>query len=217
MIRQEQQSHTKNSPTVKNYTTINEAYNFFNRQLFDGILPGCLITLQRQYGSYGYFAQDRFVAADKQNVTDEIALNPSHFNDHSAEQVLSTLVHEMAHLWQHHYGKTSRPGYHNREWAAKMREFGLIPSSTGEEGGNETGQKMSHYIATGGKFANHCANLLKSGFEVPYVQLWDEAKAQKSKRHNKTKFTCPVCEANAWGKPELKIICADCEEIMNAG
>jgi hypothetical protein len=30
---------------------------------------------------------------------------------------LSTLVHEMAHLQQNHFGKSSRTGYHNKEWA----------------------------------------------------------------------------------------------------
>jgi hypothetical protein len=39
-------------------------------------------------------------------------------------------VHEMAHVWQHAHGKPSRNGYHNKEWAAKMDERGLIPSDT---------------------------------------------------------------------------------------
>jgi hypothetical protein len=51
--------------------------------------------------------------------------------------VLSTLVHEQAHLWQHHFGKPGRGRYHNREWAAKMVEIGLIPSATGEPGGKQ--------------------------------------------------------------------------------
>jgi hypothetical protein len=45
--------------------------------------------------------------------------------------ILSTLVHEMVHVWQETYGNPSRRGYHNRQWAEKMREVGLQPSSTG--------------------------------------------------------------------------------------
>ena len=218
MTQKEQENHIGNSPTTKNYTAINEAYNFFNSRLFNGMLPDCLITLQRKGQTYGYFAGERFESSDDQSVTDEIALNPSHFKDRTAEQVLSTLVHEMAHLWQCHYGHVSRSGYHNKEWAMKMREIGLIPSSTGDEGGKETGQKITHYIEKGGKFAEHCAILLKDGFVVPYVELWDEAKAQKRTAKNKSKstFRCPSCGATAWGKPELKIICADCNEVMPA-
>ena len=60
-------------------------------------------------------------------MTDEIALNPAHFASRPTAGTLSTLAHEMAHLWQHHFGTPSRTGYHNKEWAAKMREIGLIP------------------------------------------------------------------------------------------
>jgi hypothetical protein len=34
-----------------------------------------------------------------------------------------------------------------------MREIGLQPSSTGEPGGMETGQTVSHYILPGGRLA----------------------------------------------------------------
>lgn len=202
------------SPTAANYGALTEAYGHFNRALFDAALPHCLITLQRKGGTYGFFAGGRFGSVDGATVTDEIAMNPSHFKSRTAEQVLSTLAHEMAHLWQHHFGKISRAGYHNKQWAAKMREIGLIPSSTGAEGGKETGQKVSHYIQPGGPFADACAALLATGFVLPYVELWDEAEAKKRKAKIKTKFTCPGCGANAWGKPELKILCADCDEPM---
>jgi predicted SprT family Zn-dependent metalloprotease len=159
-------------------------------------------------------AGERFGATDGQSVTDEIALNPSYFKTRTSEQVLSTLVHEMAHLWQYHYGKISRAGYHDRQWSSKMQEIGLIPSDTGQPGGKVTGQKMSHYIDPDARFSHHCAELLASGFTLPYVELWDESKTVNSKAKSKTKFTCCECGANAWGKPELKVICAGCDEPM---
>lgn len=202
----------KNNPTDAQYTAMNEAYAYFNTRLFDSTLPHCLITMQRKSGTYGYFAGGRFGTADGQTVTDEIALNPSHFKHRTTPEVLSTLVHEMAHLWQHHFGKMSRGGYHNKEWAVKMREIGLIPSDTGQPGGKETGQRMSHYIEPGGRFAVQCTALLREEFVLPYVELWGEAGKSRSK--NKTKFVCGACGAAAWGKPELKIICAECDEAM---
>ncbi len=202
------------NPTAENYSALTKAYSHFNLALFKQALPFCLITLQRKGGTYGYFAGSRFGDTDGKNVTDEIAINPSHFKSRTAEQVLSTLVHEMVHLWQHHFGKISRAGYHNKEWASKMKEIGLVPSSTGSEGGKETGQKVSHYIQGGGTFALSCADLLADGFVLPYVEMWDDAKVKRSKAKVKTKYTCPSCGTNAWGKSELKIICADCDEIM---
>src|SRR5687768_8942428 len=121
------------NPTIRTYTGLTLAYKFFNKRLFAGELPPCLITMQRKNKTYGYFAGRRFGTRDGKEITDEIALNPTHFRARSTEQGLSTLVHEMAHLWQHHHGTPSRLGYHNRQWAAKMKEVGLMPTDTGEE------------------------------------------------------------------------------------
>jgi hypothetical protein len=141
------------NPTALTYTSLTLAYDFFNMELFSGALPPCLITMQRKKGSYGYFSGDRFQnTAKREEVTDEIALNPMHFATRTPEQVLSTLVHEMVHLWQHHYGTPPRKSYHDKEWARKMRDVGLIPTATGEIGGKETGQKMAHLIAEAGNF-----------------------------------------------------------------
>jgi predicted SprT family Zn-dependent metalloprotease len=57
-------------------------------------------------------------------VVDEIALNPRTFIDRTDREIVSTLVREMVHLWQFHFGKPGRRGYHNKQWATKMEEIG---------------------------------------------------------------------------------------------
>lgn len=207
------------NPTKKAYNDLTVAYDFFNGRLFGGRLPPCLITMQRKNKAYGYFAGGRFGTRDGEEVTDEIALNPSHFKARSDADSLSTLVHEMVHLQQHHYGKPSRAGYHNKEWAVMMRAVGLIPSDTGAEGGRETGQAVSHYIERGGAFERACADLVsRHGFTVPYIELWEEGagRKRKAKAASKTKYTCPGCGANAWAKPKTRLVCGDCDEAMDA-
>ena len=205
-------------PTTKTYTSLDDAYEFFNGRLFGGKLPPCLITMQRSKKAYGYFAGGRFGAADGTGITDEIALNPSHFRERTTEQSLSTLVHEMAHLEQHHFGKPSRSGYHNKEWAGMMHAVGLVPSNTGAPGGREVGQQVSHYIAPGGPFARTCAELVQQGFDALYVELWTEggAATRRKKAASKTRYTCPACAANAWGKPDMHLVCGDCDARMEA-
>lgn len=203
-------------PTRSTYQGLTDAYDFFNARLFGGRLPRCLITMQRQRQAYGYFAGGRFGTKDGAEITDEIALNPSHFRSRTTEQSLSTLVHEMTHLEQHHFGKPSRSGYHNRQWAGLMHAVGLIPSGTGAPGGKETGQQMSHYIAAGGPFDRACADLIQGGFAVRYVELWRDPEARKKKAASKTKYTCPSCGLNAWGKPEIHLVCGECDERMEA-
>lgn len=208
------------NPTQATYDELRAAYDFFNERLFAGRLPPCLITMQRKAKAYGYFAGGRFGTKDGKQITDEIALNPSHFRDRTTEQSLSTLVHEMTHLEQHHFGKPSRAGYHNKGWAKLMRAVGLIPSDTGAPGGKETGQAVSHYIEAGGRFELACAELLGRGAALPYVELWGDEEARKrakKKAASKTKYTCPACAANAWAKPETNLVCGDCDERMEAG
>lgn len=208
------------APTHKTYTSLDTAYDYFNRELFGGQLPGCLITMQRHKGAYGYFSGGRFINRDDaKEIADEIALNPAHFASCTPTHILSTLAHEMVHLWQHHFGTRPRGGYHDKEWAAKMREIGLIPSNTGKPGGKETGEKLSHYIEADGGFAKACAAHLATGAVIFYHDRAGEGKGaavRKRKAASKTKYTCPLCEVNAWAKPGVNLICGDCGEELEA-
>jgi len=206
------------NPTTETYLDFDKAYAFFNRRLFAGTLPACLITLQRRKSTYGYFSPERWEATQRPEIADEIALNPDHFRERTTAQVLSTLVHEMAHLWQHHFGKPSRGGYHNKEWAARMDELGLTPSDTGAPGGKRTGPRVSHYIAPDGPFAREAAALTAKKFAVPYIDRFgeDRATAKKKKAASKTKYTCAGCGVNAWAKPDTYLVCGDCETAMEA-
>jgi hypothetical protein len=205
-------------PTRHTYGGLDRACDFFNVALFDGTLPRCLITMQRHKGAYGYFAPDRFGTRDGSTVADEIALNPVHFGQVTLRDTLATLVHEQVHLWQRHFGKPSRNGYHNKEWAEKMRTVGLEPSSTGQPGGKDTGQKVSHYILDGGAFAKAFAELEKQGVADLLADRWGESEAGKKTREkknaSKTAYVCPGCDLKAWAKPEASLMCGDCEEHM---
>lgn len=212
-------SYDTTDPTARTYSELTDAYAFFNARLFSGQLPSCLITLQRRKQVYGYFSDRRFTTRDGTTIVDEIALNPSHFAERTTEEILSTLVHEMVHLQQEHFGMPSRGSYHNKEWARMMRAVGLIPSDTGEPGGKATGQRVSHYIEEGGRFALACAELIdvREG-TVTYVELGGEAEREtrEKKAASKTKYTCPGCGKNAWAKPNTGLGCTDCNLQMEA-
>lgn len=198
--------------TAELYGKLSEAYEFFNKELFAGALPQALITLQRKKSAYGFFHGDRFEDGSQKQI-DEIALNPTHFAVRPAKEVISTLVHEMAHLWQHHFGKSGRGGYHNRQWGDKMKEIGLWPSSTGLEGGKETGTKVSHYIIATGPYDKAFDKLMES-MQLDFLKENLMLKAKKTSK--KIKYTCAQCGAKAWGKPELNIECGECGIQMEA-
>ena len=44
--------------TLTEYQGFQDAYDFFNRELFDGSLPQVLVTLQRHANTRGYFSRN---------------------------------------------------------------------------------------------------------------------------------------------------------------
>jgi ribosomal protein S27AE len=195
--------------TITEYQGFQNAYDFFNGELFADSLPQVLVTLQRHARTYGYFSPERFSGRIDEIAIHELALNPDNFTGRTDALILSTLVHEMCHVWQQTHGKAPRKGYHNRQWAAKMREIGLQPSSTGEEGGAETGQSMSHYILPEERYAKAYARLAATGFQLHWQSLPASARVTKP---NRMKFTCPDCGQNAWAKLDARLICGACYE-----
>ena len=180
-------SHNTKDPTRVTYVSLTDAYDWFNRKLFDGGLPAALITMQRRRGSYGYFASERFETRDRSDIVDEIALNPVHFEERSDDKILSTLVHEMCHLWQFRFGKPSRGGYHNKQWAEQMKSVGLQPDNGN---GRETGQSVSHHIIPGGPFALTCTALLQEGTRIDYVDVWGQGEG--AIRKTRTNIPAPA-------------------------
>jgi len=144
----------------------------------------------------------------------------------------------MVHLWQQHFDRPSRRGYHNKRWASKMVEIGLVPSSTGKPGGRPTGYRVSHFIRENGPFDRACRAYLASAqttlFQdraywcveidegqdpaTPQTRSPDadrERHERERKAASKTRFRCPTrgCQV-AWANRGSKLICALCDEEM---
>jgi len=227
---------TETNPTNKNYDFWCYVYDRCNSALFNDLLPGSILTFQRQRDIYGFHAASRFEASDSPTKIDEIALNPSYFDRHDARYILSVLVHEMAHQYQWHFGKPGQNGYHNKAWARLMIDIGLVPTDTGEPGGKATGRHVQHFIRPDGPFDRFCTELLNEGLVIPYketnfweamvpVNLSEEEKQnaverlkqaaeeqRKKKAASKSRYTCPNCHPliHVWGKPDLRIDCGEC-------
>jgi len=157
----------KTSPTLETYQELQRAYDHFNGELFDGALPFCLITLQRDKSSLGYFSAERF-ARHSGELSDEIAMNPTYFAVRGIKDTLSTMTHEMVHLWQKHFGKPGRGRYHNRQWAQKMIAVGLQPTHNGKSGGSTVGEHMDHIIVPDGAFEKSFHRLVTSAYRISW-------------------------------------------------
>jgi len=219
--------------TTRVYSELQNAYHYFNRELFDGRLPECIVTLTHQRSSHGYFRSkpfvtrtqleetDEFLAAMEEGADesealerarpgiDEVSLNVFGFRDRTRDEILSTLVHEMTHLEQHHFGKPPKRPSHNREWGDMMKKVGLYPSATGAPGGKETGRRVAHYAIPDGPFEMAVGDCPAT---LDWVGLLTR-KRKKSKRA-KAKYECAACEVVLRGKPGISVVCGLCEEPM---
>lgn len=212
-------------PTLQMYAELQRAFDFFNVELFEGKLPPCMITLQRQKKTQGYFSPGRFTNRKTGELVDEIAMNPSYFAVQSIIECMQTLVHEMSHAWQHHWGNPGRARYHNREWAEKLESIGLMPSNTGRPGGKKTGDTMGDYIIEDGPFAIACKKLLTKDFALSWLdrfpvsiehlahtlhQLPEEVKVELSDEELKN-LSIEIVEEVPKKKTTFRYVCPICQ------
>ena len=240
-----------------------------------------MITFQRQKRIMGYVSLDRWIN-DEKEYTHELALNPEYFANYPLVEICQTLCHEMVHIWQAQFGTMGRRGYHNREWANKMMAIGLMPSTTGQPGGDIVGEHVGDYILHDGPFMAAFNELASSGFQVTWMDRYPvvrqetttvtytqlgrpiqlDAQAPSARMvmnersdhtvrqtfpysieeldaafteafspqllppanpvpstkpkaiNNKHKYRCPKCHMQLWGKPELYVICGECDTTL---
>jgi predicted SprT family Zn-dependent metalloprotease len=173
------------------------------RVLFDDELPEVYFVLQRKRGALGYFWADQWREIEGKDKVHELALTPDNLSRPPLE-VLGTLAHELAHLWQEVHGKPGADGYHNKEWADKMEEIGLEPYCVTDEG-KRTGKRCSHNIPEEGNFREVADEILADGWKLDYAAVPNIA---KSKTTRKVSYKCEC--ATVYGKPGLNIECQDC-------
>lgn len=207
------ESATTYRPSREQWDALQAQFHFFNAALFENKLPEPILNMSRHAKSRGFFAPKRWQRGGDVGdaKTHEISLNPDYFN-RDQRSIASTLVHEMAHLWQQVYGKNASRGYHDKEWALKMETIGLMPSSTGAPGGKRTGKNMTHYVVEGGAFALAWKQI-EQQHSLPWksgMAVFGELPTAKKKDPSKLKYKCSKCKAACWGKPSLNIDCGDC-------
>lgn len=221
-------------PTQEYYDAWEYVYDQANIALFDGRLPNCLISMQRNPRSLGFFAPERFIRGDGIK-THELALNPTILRKCDLVSVICVLIHEMLHVDQHHYGTPGKRGYHNREFAEMSKKVGLHTSDTGEPGGKETGYRMSQYINEGGPAQRFALSMIKQGFKIVWQESppklqnrtidGEEGQPEKeSKSGKRVRYICPEPHederdnlAKAWSREGAELKCGRHDLVMIPG
>lgn len=221
-------------PTKKFYGLFQYLFDYYNGHHFGSEIKDPIIVITRRKNVAGYYIYQKWFHM-KENETDELALNPDMFLKYPLLEIGQTIVHEMCHAWQFHYGTPSYRAYHNREWADKMISVGLMPTDTGSPGGKATGFRMDDYPIRGGEFLKVSEELINSEIfaglyyennpgifrdidtDAPlFEQIKDLSLAPSPTeiRDKKTKVKYSCSCANLWGRPGLDVHCNSCGEDM---
>jgi SprT-like family len=119
-----------------------EHVDLMRAEFFGGQLPEVVlsfdVTDRRTLGHYT-------IRRNSIGVRWALNLNPVHLA-RPVFEVLATLLHELAHCWQHSHGTPSMPPYHNKEFRDRVEAFG-IPT---DEGGHDLG------VRHGTPFEEYC-------------------------------------------------------------
>lgn len=202
--------HSSSGPALEQLGRLTVAYEIFNQELFDGELPPVMLQLRSKPNCYGYFQPNKWKNRDGELI-DVIALDSRTAIDRPLEELLSTLVHEMAHAFVFHCtnSRTSSGG-HGAKWRAEMERVGLPPIRIGLKWKHAT-----HRIAADGLFHAVFLQHREQLQELPWREC--SVNATRGAGRDRTRFQCPSCSGNAWARPSAQLLCGTCsstEELV---
>jgi hypothetical protein len=175
--------------------TLYRFFSIFNEAFFHGALATPIISLEGDritlLGTY-HIGRNGFGAKN------HITLNERHLNKPTVE-VLSTLLHEMIHQWQHEMtGKSGTPPYHNVEFQNKAKELG-IPSDA-----------YGHQLGMGDTFLAVCQ---ANGIEIDKKAIEQYEMLQKPAVRGQSKlkkWTCGCTNVRV-AVPDFQAVCLKCK------
>lgn len=209
--------------TVKTSRTagyLEKMYRQLNQDFFNGELEMPIITIQDTPRAYGHVTVSK-VWKRRDGVTQyELNIGAATMA-RPIENVCATLLHEMVHIYHLQNGiqDCSRGGaYHNKKFKEKAESVGLIIEYDQRIGWSVTSPSdtLIEYILDHdwtdidmcrGSFSHMPAGGSgSSGTSSP---------APATRKPSSTrKYSCPCCGNSVRATKDVRIICADCSELM---
>jgi hypothetical protein len=200
------------NPTREYYGEIITIVEFLGRHLYGGALPLPLITFDGKLKGFGHYIPCK---VDHRTGTTRpgFALNPARVKQADYRAVCLELVGLMEHLRQ---AKVSRANYHDRDYAAGIKERGIQVHREGEPE-KETGERVTLSVIPGGRFERLMAKKASEGSAFSWAirepapaasgdTEGESAPKEDSKSGRKFKYVCPTpgCDTAFWGKDGQK-------------
>ncbi len=204
---------TKN-PTERLIETVSyleKLFNFCNDKFFNGELIKPVITAQRdeRNKTYGWFSTKPvwFDGKEDKDGAHEINMTAQTL-DRDIFDIAATMIHEQCHLYAHMHNMQdcSRSGtYHNKLYAKIASEHGLIVEQVKTYGWAQTSLTEASKAIIAEFVNDNPANII---YRSPCFA------SVKGRSSSTRKYECPVCGTSVRATKEVRLICADCQQIM---
>ena len=221
-----------NAYTVKLYSKFQYAIKAIEQAFFipNGLeqFPDLVLSINSSMKScvMAFVRPNSLYDTDSKKMILELAINPKTLNLGLTE-IMSTLTHELCHIYECSYIHIPRGGYHTKDWHNLMIQCGLDPIYM-----NKSKTSVNEKIIKNGVFTEFIEAFEKHNKNFFTLVTFDPSKQERPvtpegtpradnydkpvKVYNRAKicFTCPTCGAKCWGKPTLSVMCGECHEIM---
>lgn len=201
--------------TVQYLTKI---YNLANQDFFNGELPEVTLTVQENMGTYGHISvSDTWFTTDGKGMR-ELNIAAQHLT-RPIENVVSTILHEMSHLYNmEHNIKDCSGYYHNKKFKKTAEEIaGLIISQDSKYGWTitEPGERVLDFCI------RHELEDIQIGKGIDWTAFFGgsgsgstpTATPKPKKKGNSIKWICPCCgQIIRSTRDNINVICGDCNE-----
>jgi predicted SprT family Zn-dependent metalloprotease len=202
------------APSLAQVTRYQALFDYFNESLFiptfNERLPMPILNLSRKKGAAAFFAPSAWKDPMTGAIQDEISLVPE-WTGRDPKEVLSSLVHEMAHQYDHIQGTAAKGAYHGKSWFRIMARLGLPGRAL-----SKSMTKVTHDIKEGGAFDLAFKEMPKE-LILPFIGNYGfvVAKKKDNKMGKHFKYECPICGLIARAASGRNIICGECDERLH--
>ncbi|QDV37719.1 hypothetical protein [Tautonia plasticadhaerens] len=208
-------SSTRTAPTIEQFSAYNEAFDYFNKRLFDGRLGPAMLSIARKGRSKGYFTPRKWRNKAGEQVH-EIAISP----DLIAEGLDATMAQVVALMgrqlrWQEAIeagdekaASTAARGYADARQCEIWLELGLLPM--GKDGGRTRGGWNLDVEVVLECEADMAIEAVPKKAMLPWEAVaggQPEGDDEPRRKTGRLKYTCPICEAHVLGRPGLEVRC----------
>jgi hypothetical protein len=188
---------------------LHKAFDLLNERYYEGKLPQVVIAVQAKgkTQAYGWFTVGKVweTATEEKH---EITITAEFLNREYIE-IMRTLHHEMIHLYCHTNGikDTSRGStYHNKNFRIESEARGFYYENNSPD--TKYGWSFSS-LTDDAKNEIEAMNINKEAFTLARKDFATGAKQKK--KSNIVKWVCGCNVIIRSSKPEINVICGDCE------